>query len=171
MEKGSFQKSPFSRDPREFRDSRDSLDCGKQRRIRPFSRDSREFGDSRGSCSERTRFVMTPFSRSFFGRKLYQKKHWADFSCLSVEKHTGTEATINKWDRQTIFCSSALKVCRLYLAISVAFFRLLSTDLEGIRLRFCSAVCDFESRDLTAIPEAAKTIKSINAAETGLFHF
>ena len=40
LENGSFQKSPFSRDSREFRDSRD---CGKQRRFRPFSRDSREF--------------------------------------------------------------------------------------------------------------------------------
>ena len=41
LEKGSFQKSPFSRDSREFRDSRDFRgppDCGKQRRIRPFSR-------------------------------------------------------------------------------------------------------------------------------------
>ena len=46
LEKGSFQKSPFSRDSRECRDSRDSReppDCGKQRRIRPFSRESREF--------------------------------------------------------------------------------------------------------------------------------
>ena len=45
LEKGSFQKSPFSRDSREFRDSRDFRgppDCGKQRRIQPFSRDSRE---------------------------------------------------------------------------------------------------------------------------------
>ena len=71
LEKGSFQKSPFSRDSREFRDSRDfreSSDFGKQRRIRPFSRDSREFRDfrdsrdSRDSCSEKTPFVMTPFS-------------------------------------------------------------------------------------------------------------
>ena len=68
LEKGSFQKSPFSRDPREFRDSRDFReppDCGKQRRIRPFSRDSREFKHfriSRDSSSEKTPFVMTPFS-------------------------------------------------------------------------------------------------------------
>ena len=68
LEKGSFQKSPFSRDSREFRDSRDFReppDCGKQRRIRPFSRDSREFRDSRDSrdsSSEKTPFVMTPFS-------------------------------------------------------------------------------------------------------------
>ena len=68
LEKGSFQKSPFSRDSREFRDSRDSReppDCGKQRRVRPSSRDSREFRDfrdSRDSSSEKTPFVMTPFS-------------------------------------------------------------------------------------------------------------
>ena len=68
LEKGSFQRSPFSRDSREFRDSRDFRelpDCGKQRRIRPFSRDSREFRDfrdSRDSSSEKTPFVMTPFS-------------------------------------------------------------------------------------------------------------
>ena len=68
LEKGSFQKSPFSRDSREFRDSRDfreSPNSGKQRRIRPFSRDSREFRDSRDSrdpSSEKTPFVMTPFS-------------------------------------------------------------------------------------------------------------
>ena len=66
--KGSFQKSPFSRDSREFRDSRDFReppDCGKERRIRPFSRDSREFRDfrdSRDSSSQKTPFVMTPFS-------------------------------------------------------------------------------------------------------------
>ena len=39
LEKGSSQKSPFSRDSREFRDSRDfrePSDCGKQRRIRHF---------------------------------------------------------------------------------------------------------------------------------------
>ena len=62
--KGSFQKSPFSRDSREFRDSREPSDCGKPRRVRPFSRDSREFrdfGDSRDSSSEKTPFVMTPF--------------------------------------------------------------------------------------------------------------
>ena len=68
LEKGSFQKSPFSRDSREIRDSRDSRespDCGKQRRLRPFSRDFREFRDfrdSRDSSSEKTPFVMTPFS-------------------------------------------------------------------------------------------------------------
>ena len=59
MEKGSFQKSPFSRD------SREPLDCGKQRRIRPFSRDAgelRDHRDSRDSSSEKTPFVMTPFS-------------------------------------------------------------------------------------------------------------
>ena len=68
LEKGSFQKSPFSRDSRELRDSRDSReppDCGKQGGIRPFSKDSREFRDfrdSRDSSSEKTPFVMTPFS-------------------------------------------------------------------------------------------------------------
>ena len=54
LEKGSFQKSPFSRDSREFRDSRDSReppDCGKQRRFRPSSRDSREFRDFRDFCT------------------------------------------------------------------------------------------------------------------------
>ena len=68
LEKGSFQKSPFSRDSREFLDSRDFReppDCGKYRRIRPFPRDSRESRDStdsRDSSSEKTPFVMTPFS-------------------------------------------------------------------------------------------------------------
>ena len=77
LEKGSFQKRPFSRDSREFRDSRDfreSPDCGKKGRIRPFSRDSREFRDfrdSRDSSSEKTPFVMTPFS----GPDLGTKKH------------------------------------------------------------------------------------------------
>ena len=45
LEKGSFQKSPFSRDSRESRASRDPRappDSGKQRRILPFPRDSRE---------------------------------------------------------------------------------------------------------------------------------
>ena len=45
LEKGSLQKNPFSTDPRkfrEFRDSREPPDCGKQRRIQPFSRESRE---------------------------------------------------------------------------------------------------------------------------------
>ena len=67
LAKGSFQKSPCSRDSREFRDSRDFREppnCGKQRRIRPFSGDSREsrdFRDSRDSSSEKTPFVMTLF--------------------------------------------------------------------------------------------------------------
>ena len=62
MEKGSFQKSPFSRDSRV---SREFSDCVKERRLRPFSRDSREFRDVRDSrdfSSEKTPFVMTPFS-------------------------------------------------------------------------------------------------------------
>ena len=56
LEKGSFQKSPFSREP---------PDCGKERRIRPFSRYSREFRDfrdSRDSSSEKTPFAMTRVS-------------------------------------------------------------------------------------------------------------
>ena len=67
LEKGSFQKSPFSRDSREFRDSGDSReppDCGKEWRIRGFFRDSREFRDFRDSgdsSSKKTPFVMTPF--------------------------------------------------------------------------------------------------------------
>ena len=67
MEKGSFQKSPFSRDSREFRDSRDLADCGKQRGIRPFSRDSREFRDFRDSrdfSREKDPFRNDPFFRS-----------------------------------------------------------------------------------------------------------
>ena len=68
LEKGSFQQSPFSRDSREFGDSRFSReppDCGKERRFRPFYRDSRDirdFRDSRHFSSEKTPFVMTPFS-------------------------------------------------------------------------------------------------------------
>ena len=68
LEKGSFQKSQFSRDSREFRDSRDFKeppDPGKQRRIQPFSRDARESRDfraSRGSSTEKTPFGMAPFS-------------------------------------------------------------------------------------------------------------
>ena len=67
LEKGSFQKSSFSRDSREFRDSRDSReppDCGKERRIRPFSRDSREFRDSRDSSGEKDPFRNDPLFRS-----------------------------------------------------------------------------------------------------------
>ena len=78
LEKVSFQKSPLSRDSREFRDSRDSReppDNGKQRRLRPFSRDSKEFRDSRDSkdsSSEKTSFVMTFFrSRSVFPSHLW----------------------------------------------------------------------------------------------------
>ena len=65
LERGSFQKSPFSTYSREFRDSREPPDCGKQGRIGPFFRDSREFRDfrdSRDSSSQKTPFVMTPFS-------------------------------------------------------------------------------------------------------------
>ena len=59
--KGSLHESPYSRDSRELSDSRvsrETPDCGKQRRIRPFSRDSRE---SRDSTSEKTLVVITPF--------------------------------------------------------------------------------------------------------------
>ena len=65
LEKGSFQKSPFSRDSRELRDSREPPYSGKQSIIRPFSRYSREFRDfrdSRDSSCEKTTSVMTPFS-------------------------------------------------------------------------------------------------------------
>ena len=65
LEKGSFQKSPFSRDSRDFRDSRVFRESPDLRRIRPSSRDSRElrgFRDSRDSSSEKTPFGMTPFS-------------------------------------------------------------------------------------------------------------
>ena len=66
LEKGSFQKSPFSRDSREVRDSREPPDSGKSRRIRPFSRDSREsrdFRDSRDSSSEKDPFRNDHFFR------------------------------------------------------------------------------------------------------------
>ena len=69
LEKGSLQKSPFSSDSREFRDSREHPECGKQRRIRSFSRDSRELRDSRDSSSEKTPFVMTLFSGPVIDRK------------------------------------------------------------------------------------------------------
>ena len=62
--RGSFQKSPFSRDSREFRDCREAPDCGKQRRFRPFSRDSREFRDSRDISPVKRPLsrTMTPFA-------------------------------------------------------------------------------------------------------------
>ena len=67
LEKGSFQKSPFSRDSREYRDLEilESPQIGKQRRIWPLSKDSwefRDFGDSRDSLGWKTPFVMDPFS-------------------------------------------------------------------------------------------------------------
>ena len=64
LEKGGFQKSPFARDSRDFRDVREPPDCGKQRRIRPFARDSRDFRDFRDSrdfSGEKTPLVMTLF--------------------------------------------------------------------------------------------------------------
>ena len=88
LEKGSFQKSPFSRDSREFRDSRVSRkppDCGKQRRIRPFSRDSREFRDSRDSSSEKTSFVMTLviFPSDY---RLVTGEHWTGSPYKSIDQ-------------------------------------------------------------------------------------
>ena len=76
--KGVFsEKSFFSRDClaeiRDARVSRESPDCGKQRRFRPFSRDSgefRDFRDSRDFSSEKTPLVMTPFSGPDLGEKL-----------------------------------------------------------------------------------------------------
>ena len=71
FEKGCVEKSPFSRDSREFRDSREPQECGKQKRIRSWPRDSREFRDfrdSRDSSSEKAPFVMTPFSGPSFSR-------------------------------------------------------------------------------------------------------
>ena len=97
LEKGSFQKSPFSRDSREFRYSRDlreSPDSGKQRSIRPFSRDSREsrdFRDSRDSSSEKTPFVMTPFSGPDLGL-------WITLEALKGDILKGTsENEISHW--------------------------------------------------------------------------
>ena len=66
--KGVFSEKSFSRDSREFLDSRVSREppySGRQSIIRPFSRDSRDFRDfrdSRDSSSGKTPFVMTPFS-------------------------------------------------------------------------------------------------------------
>ena len=64
--KGSFQRSPFSRDSREFGGSREPPDCRKKSGIRPHSSDSREFGDCRdsrdSSSHQKTSFAMTPFS-------------------------------------------------------------------------------------------------------------
>ena len=70
LEKGSFQKGPFSRVSRELRerDSAEPPDWGRQRRIRPFSRDCREFRDSRDFPSEKTPFIMTPSSGPEFVR-------------------------------------------------------------------------------------------------------
>ena len=82
MEKGSFQKSRFSRDSREFRDSRVSgvadfmvlpileflespQTVEKKGDSDHFLRDSREFRDfrdSRAFSTEKTPFVMTPSS-------------------------------------------------------------------------------------------------------------
>ena len=61
LEKGSLQKSPFSKESRDFR--RESPDSGKQRRIRPSSGDSREFRDFRDS---RDPPVKDPFRNDRF---------------------------------------------------------------------------------------------------------
>ena len=67
LAKGPFQKNPFSRDSRELRDSRETPDCGKQRRIRPFLEvlENLEIDAS----SEKTPFVMIPFSGPEFPRR------------------------------------------------------------------------------------------------------
>ena len=62
LEKGSFQKSPFSRYSREFRDSTATLWKTKENpTIARDSREFRDFRDSRDFSSEKTPFVMTPF--------------------------------------------------------------------------------------------------------------
>ena len=66
LEKGSFQKSPFSRDSREFRDSRD-LENPQTVENKGESDNfleilERDFRDSRDSSREKTPFIMTPFS-------------------------------------------------------------------------------------------------------------
>ena len=62
LEKGLFRKVDFLEILENLEIFENPQTCGKQRRIRPFSRDSREFRDSRDSSSEKTPFVMTPFS-------------------------------------------------------------------------------------------------------------
>ena len=67
--KGSFQKSPFSRDSREFRELREPSDLWKRKEIPTCSRDSREFRDFRDLSNEKTPFLMTLFpSRGIFVR-------------------------------------------------------------------------------------------------------
>ena len=69
--------------PLSSRDLREPPDCGKQRRIRPFSRDSREFRDSRDSSSEKTHFVMTPFSGpDKRGKISYLQGDWESLNLL-----------------------------------------------------------------------------------------
>ena len=56
----SFQKSPFPRDSREFRDSREPQTVENKGESDNFSRDFREvrdFRDSRDSSSEKTPFI------------------------------------------------------------------------------------------------------------------
>ena len=54
LEKGPLQKSPFSRDSREFRDLENPQTLEKKG-------ESDHVLDSRDSSSEKTPFVMTPF--------------------------------------------------------------------------------------------------------------
>ena len=62
MEKGSFQKSPLSRDSREFRDSRvlENLQTVENKRDSDHFLDSREFRDFRDSRE----FPLFPLPRS-----------------------------------------------------------------------------------------------------------
>ena len=111
LDKGSFQKSPFSRDSRKFRGSRGSReypDSGKQRRIRPFSRDSREFRDfrdSRDSSSEKTPFAMTPFSGpDFFTSVLpsFSLTVWRwDFKSQCLRRGRGVTAPLKTSQRSS----------------------------------------------------------------------
>ena len=83
-QKGSFQKNPFSRDSREFRDSR-------VRTSRPFSRDSRE---SRDSASEKTPFVMTPFFRSRISRRGICRFPVPEMPCFYGNSFFSTESPV-----------------------------------------------------------------------------
>ena len=79
--RGLFKKVHSLEKNRVCRDSGESPDCRKQRRIRPFPR---EFRDSRGSSSEKTSFLMTPFFWSWI------KGPWA----VILEGSRGCKANI-----------------------------------------------------------------------------
>ena len=114
-EKGSFQKSPFSRDSREFSDSRFSReppDCGKERRFRPFSSDSREFRDfrvSRDFSSEKPPFRNDPFFRSrssepFLGQNVGRRQGlslWSGCHPWRPEdsRESQSDSKVNPWGR------------------------------------------------------------------------